>query len=238
MTMNSHTAYQKINVPELNLIQDEALEYIKKHYPELLTDGVSTDGYFILSIEDFPILKSFLDPRITTYIEEIGLVCVAPEKEMVIHLDGVRKDEGNKYIDQVKETIRNHPDFERLNLEPKLNKLPIPFCVQFAMMVPLLNYEDTINYWYNNDDITDDDEVIWQATREVYPYTFFASYLKPNVVLNPIASTNIDCITFIKTDIFHNVYNRGSKTRMAFTIKFGYQHYESLEKMFKHQDLL
>lgn len=231
-------AYQKLNVPHLELIQNEALEYIKNHHPELLGDKVITDGYFILSIESFPILKSFLDSRVNTCIEEIGLVCVPPKTEMVIHLDGIRKDPDRKFFNQVKETIINHPKYESLDLKTALDKLPIPFCVQFAMMIPILNYKDTVNYWYSNDDVGDDDEVIWKAERENYPYSFYASYLKSDVVLNPIASTNIDQITFIKTDIFHNVHNQGNTTRMAFTIKFGYQNYHSLEEMFKHQDLL
>jgi hypothetical protein len=106
------------------------------------------------------------------------------------------------------------------------------------MIVPILNYKDTISYWYSNEDVISDDEEIRRYTREIYPYSFFASYLKPRAILNPIDSTNIDRITFIKTDIFHNVANQGSKTRIAFTIKFGYQDYESLEEMFSHQDLL
>ena len=238
MSMYKQTAYQKLNVPEFESIQNEAFEYLNKHYPELLSDNTITDGYFILSINDFPILKSFLDPRVTTCIEEIGLVCVPPDTGTPIHLDGIRKDSDRKFFNQVKETIINHPDFNRLNLKTKLDKLPLPFCVQFAMMVPVLNYKDTVSYWYSNDDVGDDDEIIWMGEREKYPYSFFASYLKPNVVLNPISSTNIDCITFIKTDIFHNVHNQGTTTRMALTIKFGYQDYESLEEMFRHQDLL
>jgi hypothetical protein len=236
--MDGQTTYQKLNVPNFELIQNEALEHLKKYYPELLEDGVETDGYFILSIEDFPILKSFLNSRVTTYIEEIGLVCVPPKYEMVIHLDGITKDPDRKFYNQVKETIINHPEFENQNLKIKLDKLPIPFCVQYSMMIPIINYEDTVSYWYNNDDVRDNDEEIKSAIRETYPYSFFASYLKPGVVLNPISSTNIDRITFIKTDIFHNVVNKGNKTRMAFTIKFGYQNYNSLEEMFKYQDLL
>jgi hypothetical protein len=236
--MNNQFTYQKLNVPDLELIQNEALEYIKTHRPELLGDDVVTDEYFILSIEDFPILKSFLDPRVITHIEEIGLVCVPPKTEMVIHLDGIRKDPDRKFFNQLKETIINHPDSKSLNLKEELDKLPTPLCVQFAMMVPILNYENTINYWYNNDDVSDDSEVVWKADRNTYPYSFFLTYLKPNILLNPIDSTNINCITFIKTDIFHNVYNRGSKTRMAFTIKFAYQNYASLEEMFRYRDLL
>jgi hypothetical protein len=236
--MDNQSAYQKINAPQFELIQNEALEYIKSHHPDLLGNDVVTDDYFILSIDDFPILKSFLNPRVTTYIEEIGLVCVPPKTKMVIHLDGVRKDKNGEFFNQVKETIINHPDYARLDLETKLSKLPQPFCVQFAMMIPILNYKDTVSYWYSNEDVGDDDEVIWKAEREKYPYSFFASYLKPDVILNPISSTNIDQITFIKTDIFHNVHNQGTTTRMAFTIKFGYQNYESLEEMFRHQDLL
>ena len=234
--MYKQTAYQKLNVPEFESIQNEALEHIKKQYPELLRDDVN--GYFVLSIDNFPILKSFLDPRVTTCIEEIGLNCVPPDDKLSIHIDGIRRDPDNTFLNQIKETIINHPEFTSLNLKTKLDKLPSPFCVQFAMIVPVLNYKDTISYWYSNDDVGDDDEVIWRGEREHYPYSYFYTSLKPNVVLNPINSTNIDRITFIKSDIFHNVHNRGTTARMSLTIKFGYQNYESLEEMFRHQDLL
>jgi len=229
--------YQKLNVENFREIQNEAIDYVKLKYPELLRDDILTDGYFIVSIENFPILKSFLDSRVTSCIEEIGLICVPPKTETLKHIDGLREDKNDEYMNRVKQTIINHPDFASLSIDQKdLDRLPS--AIQFAMMVPILNYETTVNYWYNNNDVGDDEEEIRNYTREIYPYSFFASYIRPHVQLKHIASTNIDRITFIKTDTIHNVSNQGSKNRLAFTIKFGYQKYGSLEEMFRHQDLM
>jgi len=233
--MSNHLLYQKLNVPMLDLIQQEALDYIQ-HHSEIRTENLVEEEYFNLSIDNFPILKSFLVPRVNTRITEIGLVAVPPGFETTKHIDGLRKDEDNKFYNRIKETVINHPDFDKLDISVDI--VP-PIATQYVMMVPIVNYEQTISHWYDNNDVSDDNEIIRNFTRELYPYSFFISFVKPEAILTPVGSTNIDCITFIKTSIFHNVINQGSKTRLAFAIRFAEnRYYESLEEIFKHQDLL
>jgi hypothetical protein len=232
--MDNQTLYQKLNVSNFKEIQQEAIAYLKSH-PEIIKDDLNTDDFFHVSLDDFPILKSFLDPRIKTRIQETSFCLVPAKFETAKHIDGLKKDDDRKLYNQVRDVVLNHPEFESLGID--VSNLPI--ANQFVMIIPLINYEDTNSYWYNNNDVADSDERIDLYTRKEYPYSFFVSFVKPEVSINPIGSTKVDCITFIRSNIFHNVSNQGSDTRVVFVIRFTeHRHYESLEDVFKHQDLL
>ena len=231
--MDSKTLYQKLNVPNFKEIQTEAIEYLKNH-PSTIKEGIITDTFSHIPLDDFPILKSFIIPRIKTKVQETSFAIVPPNFETGKHIDGLKKDEGRKLYNQVREVVINHPEFPSLNLDVTA----LPIANQFVMIIPILNYQDTTSYWYNNDDVADSDEVIQRFARKEYPYNWFLSFVKPEVVVKPIESTQIDCVTFIRSNLFHNVINRGSKQRIAFVIRFfEYQHYDSLDGVFEYRDL-
>lgn len=206
--MKSTDLYQKLNISNLKEIQQEALVFFEKH-PTLIKKD-STEDYFVhVPFDQFPILKRFLESRTKIEINETSVYFVPARSKSKIHIDGLKKDNG---------------------------KIPAGMMIahQYVLIIPIANYEHTINYWYNNDDVKDSDEWICNHVREQFPYNFFVSFVNDGVPLTPIEGITIDQATFIKSNIYHEVDNsNGNETRMVFVIRFReLDYYDSLDQVF------
>jgi hypothetical protein len=87
--------YQKLQVEELPEIQKEVLDYIDKNIEitssEIQQALTTSHGSFcrpILNIEDFPVLKNWLMPRLKMPLQYINILFIPPETKFQIHLDG------------------------------------------------------------------------------------------------------------------------------------------------------
>jgi hypothetical protein len=211
--MKSTDLYQKLNIPNFKEIQQEALAFFEKN-PNIIRKG-STEDYFIhVPFNEFPLLKKFLESRAKIEINETSINFIPANSKSKIHIDGLKKDNG---------------------------KVPNGMIIahQYVLILPILNYEESVNYWYSNEDVSDDDEWIYNHIREQFPYNFFVSFVKEGVPLAPIGNTTIDKPTFIKSNIYHRVDNLGSKVRMVFVIRFKeIDYYESLDQVFDYQGLI
>jgi hypothetical protein len=111
---------------------------------------------------------------------------------------------------------------------------------QWVMIIPIANTEQTTSYWFKNEDVADEDEIIVNRVRPEPPYDFYVSFAKPELNLQPIDSTVIDKVTFIKSNIYHTVENNGTDTRMVFIVRFKEEKkiYDNPEEIFNYQDLI
>lgn len=202
--------YQKFNIPNLSDIQKEVLDYFKKHNHLIQEDA--EDEYFVqFNIKDLPILNNFLKTRALSEIVETSTCFLPGYKNLRIHIDGLKKDNGKVPKDRM---IANRN----------------------VLIIPINHTENSINYWYRNEDVSDEDEEIVNRIRPVAPYNFFVSFCTKE--LNPIASTVIDKPTFIKSDIYHNTHNNGPETRLVFIVRFHEEEHFTLDDIFQYTDLL
>ena len=211
--MKSTDLFQKINIPNLKIIQEETIEFFDKN-PHLIRHDAIEDYFVHVPFEKFPILKKILESRSKLEINETSVYFVPPHSKSKIHIDGLKKDNG---------------------------KIPkgMMMAHQYVLIIPIANYDQTINYWYNNEDVKDNDERIHNHIREQFPYNFYVSFVKDNIEPIPIGSTKIDTATFIKSNIYHRVDNRSDYTRMAFVIRFKeLEYYDSLDRVIEYRDLL
>jgi hypothetical protein len=211
--MKSTDLYQKLNISELSEIQTETLDFFERNLD--LEHKNSTEDYFVhVPLNEFPTLKKFLEPRAKIEINETSVYFIPPKSKSKIHIDGLRKDNG---------------------------KIPegMMMAHQYVLVIPIANYQDTINNWYDNNDVSDNGEFIVNHIREQFPYNFFVSFVKEEIKLNPIGSTTIDNATFIKSNIYHEVINQGPKSRMVFVIRFReLEYYDNLDYVFEYRDLI
>jgi hypothetical protein len=209
--MDSETLYQILNIPELNDIQQETLDYFVEH-PELEQIDSSED-YFV-HIPLLPVAKKFLLPRAQIEINETSVYFIPPHAITKIHIDGLKKDNG---------------------------KVPRGSIIahQYVLIIPIENYKKSINYWYNNNDVADDQEQIYNHVREQYPYNFFVSFVKDGIELDSVGSLVMDKPAFIKSNIYHRVDNSNNpKTRKVLVIRFReIDYYDSLDSVFDYRDL-
>jgi hypothetical protein len=211
--MKSTDLFQKLNIPNLDIIQKEALDFFDKN-PHLIRHESTKDYFVHVPLNEFPILKKFLENRSKLEINETSVYFIPPHSKSEIHIDGLKKDNG---------------------------KVPEGMMIshQYVLIVPIANYERTTSYWYNNEDVDDSDESIRNHIREQFPYNFYVSFVKNGVKLEPIGSTQISTATFIKSNIYHQVDNEGDNTRMAFVIRFKeLEYYESLDYVIEYRDLI
>ena len=211
--MKSTDLFQKLNIPNLDVIQKEALDFFEKNTHLIRHD--SNEDYFVhVPFDEFPTLKKFLENRSKLEINETSVYFVPPHSKSKIHIDGLRKDNG---------------------------KIPegMMMAHQYVLIVPIANYNQTTNYWYDNADVTDDDEWIRNHIRKQFPYNFYVSFVKDEVKLESIGHTKIDAPTFIKSNIYHQVDNEVNDTRMVFVIRFKeLEYYESLDYVIEYRDLV
>lgn len=202
--------YQKLNVDNLTEIQQEVLNYFKENQHLLRVNY--KDEYFVqMDINNLPILKEFLTSRNVSEIVETSTCFLPGKTNLKIHIDGLKKDNGKVPPGRM---IANRN----------------------VLVIPIENTEETVNYWYKNEDVSDDEERIVNRIRPVAPYDFYVSFSMKN--LEPIGSTVIDKPTFIKSDIYHNVHNNTDKTRLVFIVRFYEEEQYTLDDIFKYRDLV
>jgi hypothetical protein len=186
--------YQKLNVPELMLIQEEILKYIDKNVN--ITEKEMEDaknfayGSFCRSvptIDEFPTLKNWLMPRLKMPLQYLNLMFIPPETKFQIHQDGAG--------DITQKVIIN---------------------------VPIKNYNEATTHWFNHDDVTEDDTfTIYCANNKPPLFGYHISFVKNDVELTPIASVTADNITLMRGDVYHGVTNNSDKIRIVLIIRAG-----------------
>lgn len=205
--------YQKLNVSILPQIQNEVLDFFELH-PELLQSDATHEYFVQMDFDKFPILKNFIVPRVLTEIVETSTCFLPGNTNLKLHIDGLRTNNENVPTNRL-----------RAN--------------QWVMVIPIANTENTINYWYKNEDVRDEDERIVNRVRPEPPYNFYISFVKDDVKIDPIGSTTLTDITLIKSDIYHNVENKSDKTRLVFIIRFREDGiYETPAHVFNYKDLI
>ena len=205
--------YQKLNVPNLKEMQDEVLAYITEH---AVVRSDADDEYFVqMNFTNFPKIYDFVFSRSLTGVVETSSCFLPGNKRLMTHIDGLKKNNGKVPADSM---LAN----------------------QWVMIIPIANTENTISYWFKNEDVADEDEIIVNRVRPEPPYNFYVSFAKPELDLQPIGSTVIDKVTFIKSDIYHTVVNNSPDTRMVFIVRFkeAKKHYDNPEEIFNYQDLI
>jgi hypothetical protein len=210
--MDKYTLFQKLNIPGLSEIQKETLDYFKEH-PDLEKIN-SLEDYFI-HIPLLPNAKEFLQPRARIEINETSVYFIPAHSKTRIHIDGLKKDNG-----KVPEgSIISH---------------------QYVLIIPIENHNESVNYWYSNDDVADDQEDIYNHIREQYPYNFFVSFVNDGVEPAPIGSTVMDLPAFIKSNIYHRVDNtKNPNVRKVLVIRFKeLDYYDNLDSVFNYRDLI
>jgi hypothetical protein len=203
--------YQKFNIPNFPNMQKEVLDFFKTNGHLLRED---TEYFVHVPFDEFSRLKQFIESRAKIEINETSVYFIAPGTKSKIHIDGLKKDNG---------------------------KVPEGMMIahQWVLILPVSGYENSISNWYSNDDVADEDERIHNHVRDQFPYNFYVSFVKDDVEVSPIETTTLDCPTFIKSNIYHDVHNNGSDTRMVFIIRFReLASYESADRVFNYQDLL
>lgn len=227
------SCFQPLNVSEFQQMKNETLSYINNH-PEIIRDNPSSEYFVHVPLDQFPAIESFLKARVKTKINETSICFVPPNFTSTMHIDGIRKDKDNFYRDKVKARI----------LEKQVDNITshdidkFPVANQYVLIIPIANYENTISSWYTND-LDDNDEIVYQHTREQYPYQFYISFTKDYVVKEPIETTILKSPTFIKSDIYHNVSNNSNDTRIAVVVRFmEYDHYSSVNDIFDCEGLI
>jgi len=224
--------FLKLNVPNFSEMQKEVLDYLKK-YPNLI---IENDGeqHAHVPLDQFPIVCSVFAPRTKTKINEISIGVVPPKHSTTIHIDGLREDTSHFYRNQIKKTVQDHPDrsYDDIDWEE------FPFSNQFVLIIPISNYEESINYWYNVTNTTDN-EITHYYERKQFPYKWWLNfYTDPDTAI-PIEKVIIDRPTFIRSDIYHNVTNNGTGNRLALIIRiFEYRRYSSLDQVFDYTGLI
>jgi predicted RNase H-like HicB family nuclease len=210
--MDKHTLFQKLNIPELNEIQKETLAYFEEN-PEL--ENYEADEDYFVHIPLLPKIKQFLEARAKLEINETSVYFIPARSKTKIHIDGLKKDNG-----KVPEgAIISH---------------------QYVLIVPIENCTESVNYWYSNSDVADDQENIHNHIRDQYPYSFFVSFVKDGIEPAPIGSTVMDLPAFIKSNIYHRVDNTNNpNVRKVLVIRFKeLEYYDNLDSVFNYTDLV
>jgi hypothetical protein len=236
--------FLKLNVPNLPEMQKEVLDYLKK-YPECdLSGTLDRETWVPIPIENFPIINSFVTSRAKHKVYETALRTVPPNFSTDIHVDGLREDPDHFYSSQIQEAVLAHPDTSFHDIDRR----KMPPSSQYVLIIPIINYEHSKNCWYERSNDLGK-EVTHYYERKEFPYKFWINfYTEENSIGRigadanpavPIEKILIDKPTFIKSDIYHNVRNYGTATRIALTIRiFEYEIYPSLDQMFDYTGLV
>jgi hypothetical protein len=226
--------FLKLNVPNLPEMQKEVLDYLKKHPEHDLSGTLDSETWTRLPNERFPIIYSFVSDRSKNKIYEIAIRTVPPNFSTDIHVDGVREDPDHFYTNQIKKSVLDQQDrsFDDINWEK------YPPNSQYVLIIPISNYENTINYWYDASDKVGK-EITHYYEREEFPYKFWINFYTEAEASIPIEKVLIDKPTFIKSDIYHNVKNYGTATRIVLTVRIlEYEKYSSLDQFFDYTGLV
>jgi len=224
--------FLKLNVPNFPEMQKEVLDYLKK-YPDLIVNGAG-EQHVHVTLDQFPIVRSVFAPRAKNKINEISIGVVPPMHSTPIHIDGLREDPNHFYRNQIEQTARNHPD----RSYDDIDWTKFPSANQYVLIIPISNYENSMNYWYN---VTDNvnKEIFHYYEREQFPYKWWLNFYTDPETAIPIEKVLIDKPTFIKSDIYHNIKNNGTSNRLALIIRiFEYKKYSSLDQVFDYTGLV
>jgi hypothetical protein len=202
--------YTKLNVDILPLIKNEVIDYFKRHSDKVI-DNPEKEYFVQLNMEELPILNQFLEDYRVSEVVETSSCFLPPYSNLRKHIDGLKTD-----CDLVPEG------------KLKANKN--------VLIIPIENTEDSISYWYNNEDVSDEDETIVRRIRPEPPYDFYVSFCEKE--LEPVESTTINQMTFIKSDVYHTVHNNGDKTRLVVIIRFKEENHYTLNDIFKYEELI
>lgn len=205
--------YQKLNVPELEAIKKEVLDYIADN--KIIRPDAEEEYFVQMDYSKFPTLQNFVYSRTLTEIVETSSCFLPGNKSLMTHIDGLKKDNGKVPADRM---IAN----------------------QWVMVIPIEHTEEAISYWFDNKHVPDDGEIIVNRVRPEPPYDFYVSFAKPDLQLSPVDTTIIDKPTFIKSDVYHTVVNTGPNTRIVFIVRFKEDKkiYNTPEELFDYKDLL
>jgi len=236
--------FLKLNIPNLLEMQKEVLDYLKKHPEYDLSGTLNTETWSQIPLDQFPTIYSFVSSRAKNRIYETTLRTVPPNFSTDIHVDGLRKDPDYFYRNQMEKTVLAHPDksFHDINWKK------IPPASQYVLIIPISNYENSINYWYNASDNIGK-EITHFYERSGFPYKFWINHyteedsrgrpLQEASTYIPIENVLIDKPTFIKSDMYHNVKNYGTATRIILSMRiFEYEKYSSLDQVFDYTGLV
>jgi hypothetical protein len=224
--------FLKLNVPNFSEMQKEVLDYLKKH-PDLIIEN-GGEQHIHVTLDQFPIISSVFSPRTKTKINEISIGVVPPKHSTPIHIDGLREEPGYAIRNQVEKIVRDRSDrsYDDINWEE------LPFSNQYVLIIPISNYEKSMNYWYNVTN-TKDKEIFHYYEREQFPYKWWLNFYTDPETAIPIEKVLIDKPTFIKSDIYHNIKNNGTSNRLALIIRiFEYKKYSSLDQVFDYTGLV
>jgi hypothetical protein len=236
--------FLKLNIPNFPEMQKEVLDYLKK-YPEYdRSETLDSETWTQISLDQFPTIYSFFSTRSKNKIYETALRTVPPNFSTDIHVDGLREDPDHFYTNQIEKAVRDQPDrsFDDIDWKKWTPRS------QYVLILPIINYENSMNYWYNASD-TLGKEITHYYERNEFPYKFWINfYTKEDSVgrqgtetntSSPIEKVLIDKPTFIKSDIYHNVKNYGTSTRIVLTMRiFEYEKYSSLDQIFDYTGLV
>ncbi len=205
--------YQKLNVPELNSIKQEVLSYI--HENNLIKPDAEEEYFIQMDYSKFPTLNNFVYSRVKTEIVETSSCFLPGNKSLMTHIDVLKKDNGKVPEDRM---IAN----------------------QWVMVIPIADTEEAISYWFSNEQVPDDKEIIVNRVRPEPPYNFYVSFASPDLELNPVETTIIDKPTLIKSDVYHTVVNQGPNTRIVFIVRFKEDKkiYPTPSELFEYKDLV
>tara|TARA_R110000796_G_scaffold70399_1_gene160151 strand:- start:147 stop:836 length:690 start_codon:yes stop_codon:yes gene_type:complete len=206
--------YQKLRLENLELIQQEVLNYYKENPPAL---EANREVFLKISPEDLPITYATLNKRTRTEITEISTCFVPAGISTGAHIDGIQKrsDISEERLERWISYV-NEKDYPTRNASDDHF-----FCNQWSFVIPIENCEDSANCWYYNEDVSNDNQWISRNVRKEWPYEYDVSFITNPENVKIQDKTTLDYPTIIKSNVYHNVDNTKNKnTRVVLVVRF------------------
>jgi|TARA_B110000977_G_C10900433_1_gene425061 hypothetical protein len=207
--------YQKLDLENLDKIQQEVLEYWENNPPKL---EEHREVFLKLTQGDLPITCSILNKRTLIPINEISTCFVPAGMSTGAHMDGIKTK-----TDISEERMQRWISYvsERTNLSSRNVDDDHFFCNQWSFVIPIKDCEDSVNCWYYNEDVTDDNRWISRNVRKEWPYEYDVCFVTNPQELRTQCTTVLDYPTIIKSNVYHNVDNTKNKnTRIVLVVRF------------------
>lgn len=225
--------YQKINLENVEKIQQEVLEYYEKNPPAL---EENREVFLKITQDNLPITCKILKTRAVTEITEISACFVPAGMSTGAHIDGIRKKE-----DISKERMQRWLKYvgEKTNLSTRNTTDDHFFCNQWSFVIPIKDCDSSVNCWYYNEDVTEDNQWISRNVRKEWPYEYDVSFITDPTKLKKQCTTVLDYPTIIKSNIYHNVDNTKNKnTRIVLVVRFiEWKDYMEVDDYFNCKDI-
>lgn len=111
---------------------------------------------------------------------------------------------------------------------------------QVVINFPVSNYDDAVLYYYNNDDVSPEDEIISFCKNDKPPYGGYSiSRVRPGLKLIPIDQFTCDNITLMRSDVYHDVTNHGPNLRiMVVTRCKEWKEFHEFSDIINYEDLI